>query len=238
MRVRPNPKPRPTPGTPLQNNLHELWALLNFLIPDVFTNSEDFDSWFDLKDKQVEQEVITQLHRVLKPFLLRRIKVDVESSIPPKTELIVYTQLSPMQREQYKNILKRDMDALYQVRPHPAPSAAASPSPPPPPSPSAAPSPLTLAPPRHQSSSAALTANKSRLMNLVMQLRKCCNHPYLFEGAEDKSLDPFGDHLVTNCGKLLVLDRLLLRLKKNNSRVLIFTQMTRQVRVRVRVRVR
>jgi len=180
-------------GTPLQNNLHELWALLNFLLPDVFTNSEDFDSWFDLKDKQVEQEVITQLHRVLKPFLLRRIKVDVESSIPPKTELIVYTQLAPMQREQYKNILKRDMDALY------------------------------------QSSGTALTANKSRLMNLVMQLRKCCNHPYLFEGAEDKSLDPFGDHLVTNCGKLLVLDRLLLRLKKNSSRVLIFSQMTRQL---------
>ena len=180
-------------GTPLQNNLHELWALLNFLLPDVFTNSEDFDSWFDLKDKQVEQEVITQLHRVLKPFLLRRIKVDVESSIPPKTELIVYTQLAPMQREQYKNILKRDMDALY------------------------------------QSSGSALTANKSRLMNLVMQLRKCCNHPYLFEGAEDKSLDPFGDHLVTNCGKLLVLDRLLLRLKKNSSRVLIFSQMTRQL---------
>ena len=75
-------------------------------------------------------------------------------------------------------------------------------------------------------------------MNLVMQLRKCCNHPYLFEGAEDKSLDPFGDHLVTNCGKLLVLDRLLLRLKKNNSRVLIFSQMTRQVRLRVRGRVR
>ena len=77
----------------------------------------------------------------------------------------MYTHLSPMQREQYKNILKRDMDALY------------------------------------QSSGAALTANKSRLMNLVMQLRKCCNHPYLFEGVEDKSLDPFGDHLVTNSAR-------------------------------------
>ena len=180
-------------GTPLQNNLHELWALLNFLLPDVFSNSEDFDTWFDLKDKEVEQEVISQLHRVLKPFLLRRIKADVEAGMPPKTELIIYTQLAPMQREQYKNILKRDMDALY------------------------------------QSSGAALTANKGRLMNLVMQLRKCCNHPYLFEGAEDKSLPPFGDHLVTNCGKLLVLDKLLLRLKKQGSRVLIFSQMTRQL---------
>jgi SWI/SNF-related matrix-associated actin-dependent regulator of chromatin subfamily A member 5 len=178
-------------GTPLQNNLHELWALLNFLLPDIFSNSEDFDEWFDLKDKQVEQEVISQLHRLLKPFLLRRIKADVEGSIPPKTELVVYTQLCGMQRDQYKNILKRDMDALY------------------------------------QSSGTALTANKSRLMNLVMQLRKSCNHPYLFEGAEDKSLDPFGDHLVTNAGKMMVLDKLLLRLKEQQSRVLIFSQMTR-----------
>ena len=93
---------------------------------------------------------------MLRPFLLRRVKTEVETSLPPKSELIVYTQLCGMQRDQYKAILKRDMDALY------------------------------------QSSGAALTANKSRLMNLVMQLRKCCNHPYLFEGAEDKSLDPFG----------------------------------------------
>eukprot|EP00966_Prymnesium_polylepis_P052368 1212806-Prymnesium_polylepis.1 len=93
-----------------------------------------------------------------------------------------------MQRDQYKSILKRDMDALY------------------------------------QSSGQALTANKGRLMNIVMQLRKCCNHPYLFEGAEDKSLDPFGDHLITNSGKMRVLDKLLLRLKKENSRVLIFSQ--------------
>lgn len=52
---------------------------------------------------------------MLRPFLLRRVKTEVEGSIPPKSELIVYTQLSSMQREQYKNILKRDMDALYLV---------------------------------------------------------------------------------------------------------------------------
>ncbi|EOD18155.1 hypothetical protein EMIHUDRAFT_447960 [Emiliania huxleyi CCMP1516] len=169
-------------GTPMQNNLHELWALLNFLLPDIFTSADDFNSWFDITDKQVEQEVISQLHKVLKPFLLRRVKADVEGSIPPKTELIVYTQLSPMQRDQYKNILKRDMDALY------------------------------------SSSSATLAQNKSRLMNLVMQLRKCCNHPYLFEGVEDKSLPPFGDHLVTNAGKMALLDKLLMRLKSQGSR--------------------
>ena len=100
--------------------------------------------------------MISKLHKVLRPFLLRRVKADVESSIPPKKELLVYTQLSAMQREQYKNILKRDMDALY------------------------------------ASTSSALTANKSRLLNLVMQLRKCCNHPYLFEGTDgtSRTLDP------------------------------------------------
>lgn len=56
-------------GTPLQNNLHELWALLNFLLPDIFKSADEFDSWFDLKDKQVEQEVITQLHKVSIPIV-------------------------------------------------------------------------------------------------------------------------------------------------------------------------
>ena len=139
----------------------------------------------------VEEQVIGQLHKVLRPFLLRRVKTEVEASLPPKKELIVYTQLAGMQKDQYKNILKRDMDALY------------------------------------SSTSQTLTANKGRLMNLVMQLRKCCNHPYLFEGAEDKALDPFGDHIVTNSGKMRVLDKLLLKLMSQGSRCLIFSQMTR-----------
>ena len=58
-------------------------------------------------------------------------------------------------------------------------------------------------------------------------MSRCCNHPYLFEGVEDKSLPPFGDHLVTNAGKMALLDKLLMRLKSQGSRVLIFSQMTR-----------
>jgi len=69
--------------------------------------------------------------------------------------------------------------------------------------------------------------SKTSLLNLVMQLRKCTNHPYLFEGVEDMTLDPFGQHLIDNCGKLLLLHKLLKKLKSNGSRVLIFSQMTR-----------
>ena len=64
-------------GTPLQNNLHELWALLNFLLPEIFSDSSDFDEWFDLSnssDDDAKQEMIVQLHRLLKPFMLRRLK--------------------------------------------------------------------------------------------------------------------------------------------------------------------
>ena len=69
--------------------------------------------------------------------------------------------------------------------------------------------------------------NKTAILNIVMQLRKCCGHPYLFEGVEDRTLDPLGDHLVENCGKLAIVDKLLKKLQERGSRVLIFTQMTR-----------
>lgn len=87
-------------GTPLQNNLHELWALLNFLLPEVFSSSDEFDEWFDLSgnqnadmtDQEREQkneEIVNQLHKILRPFMLRRIKKEVEKNLPPKVEIHV-----------------------------------------------------------------------------------------------------------------------------------------------------
>lgn len=90
-------------GTPLQNNLHELWSLLNFLLPEIFTSSSDFDEWFNLDGKgdgeeeeltDMEKEkknknIIEQLHRILRPFLLRRVKREVEKSLAPKVEIHV-----------------------------------------------------------------------------------------------------------------------------------------------------
>jgi ATP-dependent DNA helicase len=83
-------------GTPLQNNLAELWSLLNFLLPDIFDDLDSFHEWFDftaVQDKGAHEEwlaeeqsnsIVRSLHAILKPFLLRRVKVDVETSLPPK----------------------------------------------------------------------------------------------------------------------------------------------------------
>lgn len=176
-------------GTPLQNNLHELWALLNFLLPDVFSNPEDFDNWFE--NRSDHDQMIQQLRKLLGPFLLRRLKADVEKTLLPKKEIILYVPLSDMQRNWYQKILEKDIDAING---------------------------LLIGSKRE---------SKSRLMNIAMQLRKCANHPYLFEGAEPGPPYTTDEHLIQNSGKLLVLDGLLTRFKRSGSRVLIFSQMSR-----------
>lgn len=177
-------------GTPLQNNLHELWALLNFLLPDIFSSSQDFDDWFSSETTEEDQDkVVKQLHTVLQPFLLRRIKNDVETSLLPKKELNLYVGMSNMQKKWYKKILEKDLDAV-----------------------------------NGENSS---KESKTRLLNIVMQLRKCCNHPYLFDGAEPGPPYTTDEHLVYNSKKLQVLDKLLKKMKEDGSRVLIFSQMSR-----------
>lgn len=182
-------------GTPLQNNLHELWALLNFLLPDVFASSEQFDEWFnlDVDDTEAKQRMIGQLHKILRPFMLRRLKVDVEKSLPPKVETILYTGLSVMQKNVYRQVLMRDIDQI------------------------------------NTNFGGNSSGSRTAILNIVMQLRKCCNHPYLFPGIEDRNENPFGDHLIANCGKMVLLDKLLKRLFERKNRVLIFSQMTRML---------
>lgn len=175
-------------GTPLQNNLHELWALLNFLLPDVFGDSEAFDQWFSNQDAD-QDTVVQQLHRVLRPFLLRRVKSDVEKSLLPKKEMNLYIGMSEMQIKWYKQILEKDIDAV--------------------------------------NGAAGKKESKTRLLNIVMQLRKCCNHPYLFDGAEPGPPYTTDEHLIDNSAKMVMLDRLLKRMHSQGSRVLIFSQMSR-----------
>ncbi|CAO1627411.1 unnamed protein product [Sympodiomycopsis kandeliae] len=102
-------------GTPLHNNLKELWSLLNFILPDIFDDLETFEKWFDFSDLSEEggsnrllnredsKAVITQLHAILKPFLLRRLKTDVESTLPPKKEYLLYAPLTTYQKELYES---------------------------------------------------------------------------------------------------------------------------------------
>ncbi|XP_041358454.1 SWI/SNF-related matrix-associated actin-dependent regulator of chromatin subfamily A member 5-like [Gigantopelta aegis] len=177
-------------GTPLQNNLHELWALLNFLLPDVFNNANDFDSWFNTNNcLGNDTQLVERLHSVLRPFLLRRIKSDVEKALLPKKEIKIFVGLSKMQREWYTKILMKDIDIV----------------------------------------NGAGKQDKMRLLNILMQLRKCSNHPYLFDGAEPGPPYTTDMHLITNSGKMVVLDKLLPKLKIQDSRVLIFCQMTRMM---------
>ncbi|KAJ3669555.1 hypothetical protein LUZ60_011505 [Juncus effusus] len=172
-------------GTPLQNNLHELWSLLNFLLPEIFSSAETFDEWFQISGENDQQEVVQQLHKVLRPFLLRRLKSDVEKGLPPKKETILKVGLSQMQKQYYRALLQKDLEVIN------------------------------------------AGGERKRLLNIAMQLRKCCNHPYLFQGAEPGPPYSTGDHLITNAGKMVLLDKLLPKLKDRDSRVLIFSQMTR-----------
>ncbi|KAH3903178.1 DNA translocase SCDLUD_000794 [Saccharomycodes ludwigii] len=177
-------------GTPLQNNLHELWALLNFLLPDVFGDSALFDEWFNNSESEQDQDLIVQqLHTILSPFLLRRIKADVEKSLLPKIETNVYVGMTDMQLKWYKMLLEKDIDAV--------------------------------------NGAVGKREGKTKLLNIVMQLRKCCNHPYLFEGAEPGPPYTNDEHLVFNSGKMIILDKLLEKKMEQGSRVLIFSQMSR-----------
>ena len=174
-------------GTPLQNNLQELWALLNFLMPSVFACSQDFNQWFDLTSADLNDQsfIITQLHRILRPFMLRRLKREVETKLPPKKELYVFLGMTDLQRDIYKKILTRNIDIVNGF------------------------------------------GEKSQLMNTIMQLRKTCNHPYLFESVEPGPPFLDGEHLIEASMKFKFLDKIIPRIIKKGSKILIFTQMTR-----------
>lgn len=195
-------------GTPIANATEELWALLHFANPRTFSDREKFlEKFGDMKDaKQVNE-----LHSLLKPYLLRRVKEDVEKSLPRKEETILEVSLTPIQKKYYKAIYERNTSFLFKgAKPNNAPS----------------------------------------LMNVMMELRKCCNHPYLVKGAEDRILNEaaeklkgrkdekgndmpvdyatlFGEQLVKSSGKMVLMEKLLQKLFAGGHKVLVFSQMVR-----------
>ncbi|PWN52206.1 hypothetical protein IE53DRAFT_367396 [Violaceomyces palustris] len=194
-------------GTPLQNNLPELWALLNFVLPKIFNSVKSFDEWFNTPFANTGSEggmmlneeeallIIKRLHKVLRPFLLRRLKKDVESELPDKVEKVIKCPMSALQHKLYQQMKKHKM-ILSGEDP------------------------------------GIGKKNKPQgirgLQNAIMQLRKICNHPYVFEQVE-LAINPTkenGPDLYRVSGKFELLDRLLPKLFKTGHRVLIFFQMT------------
>ena len=188
-------------GTPLQNNVHELFSLLSFLEPTQFGSQQEFMK--DFGDMQNEDQV-KKLQAILKPLMLRRMKEDVEKSLKPKEETIVEVELTNMQKKYYRGILEKNFSFLAK---------------------------------------GSTYANTPNLMNTMMELRKCCIHPYLLNGAEDQiqmdyrnRKDDFADEddlyfkaLTNSSGKMVLLDKLLPRLKASGNRVLIFSQMVKML---------
>ena len=210
-------------GTPLQNNLPELWSLLNFILPEIFKSVETFEEWFNIPfsnqgaqdkiDLNEEEQllVIKRLHKVLRPFLLRRLKSDVESELPEKLERLVKCKLSSLQLKIYQQL--KNTSAIYinnnndnsQVKKIVLKS-------------------ILILIYMYSYSPIAVKG----LNNTIMQLRKICNHPFVFDGVEN-ALNPRGksNDLLYRCsGKFELLDRMLPKLQKTGHRVLIFFQMT------------
>eukprot|EP00299_Pterocystis_sp_00344_P019289 c9585_g3_i1.p1 GENE.c9585_g3_i1~~c9585_g3_i1.p1 ORF type:complete len:1293 (+),score=353.32 c9585_g3_i1:27-3905(+) len=185
-------------GTPLQNSLDELWALLNFLLPTIFNSCDNFEDWFNapFQDKAVSQSekidmeeeevllVINRLHQVLRPFLLRREKKDVESQLPEKKEHVIRCHISAWQRVLYDQIQNKA---------------------------------ARLIDPKNQKF-------RSTIANTLIQLRKVCNHPFLIT---DNNGNYSLDELIRSSGKFELLNRILPKLLQTGHKVLIFSQMTR-----------
>ncbi|XP_011041789.1 PREDICTED: ATP-dependent DNA helicase DDM1-like isoform X2 [Populus euphratica] len=191
-------------GTPLQNNLAELWSLLNFILPDIFQSHEEFESWFDLSGKcnneamkeEVEErrraQVVTKLHAILRPFLLRRMKTDVEQMLPRKKEIILYATLTEHQKKFQEHLINKTLEDYLREK-------------------------LDTG-----------RGMKGRLNNLMIQLRKNCYHPDLLESAFDGSyFYPPIEQIVGKCGKFQLLERLLNRLFALQHKILIFSQWTK-----------
>lgn len=297
-------------GTPLQNNLSELWSLLHFLMPSIFDKLESFEAWFDfsaLKEKGGHEQIlseerkkslVTSLHAILKPFLLRRVKADVETSLPKKREYVLYAPLTQTQRELYQEILEGNGRAYLENKVVETLSGAATPTSTrsssrkrktadeeSTPNKSAktsrasTPAKTNGVGPRSRKAKKSQTyeeisdtqyfkqldenpsspasadpedddeeeeeedteraktlaiakreiANK-KLQNPVMQLRQCCNSPHNFFYPFDlDSQTPVDETLITESGKMLLLDRLLPELLAKNHKVLIFSQFKSQL---------
>ena len=159
-------------GTPIQNNMQELWALLHFIMPTLFDSHDEFSDWFskDIEshaqsNTKLNEDQLRRLHMILKPFMLRRVKKHVQKELGDKIELDVFCDLTYRQRAYYTNLRNKIsiMDLIEKA--------------------------------------VGDEQDSATLMNLVMQFRKVCNHPDLFERADTWS--PFSFAAFAETGSFL-----------------------------------
>jgi len=180
-------------GTPLQNSLTELWNLLHFIMPLKFDDWDYFNDEYG--SERAEKKGYTKLHKVLEPFILRRVKKDVEKDLPAKVEKILRVDMTKLQKQYYKYILTKNYGALTKE----------------------------------------MKGSTVSFVNIVVELKKTCNHGYLVKPPDDKeagfTVEQRLEKILRGSGKMLLLDKLLCRLKETGHRVLIFSQMVRMLDV-------
>lgn len=191
-------------------------------MPDIFGDAEQFDQWFSLADESGKENVIKKLHTVLRPFMLRRVKKDVAKSLPPKKETKLYIGLTALQQKWYVTCLQKDAHELNKLG----------------------------GPDKFRLFNVLMQLRKGKYIfergktnqfyiskatsfcrkHCSLKLRiAVCNHPYLFDGAEEGPPYVDGPHIWENSGKMQLLHKLLSKLQAKDSKVLIFSQMTRML---------
>lgn len=249
-------------GTPLHNNLSELWSLLNFILPDIFDDLDSFQQWFNFDDVHSsagdgllnKAAIVQQLHEILKPFLLRRLKTEVEKELPPKKEYLLYAPLTQPQKDLYQAIVDGDLrDYLIkkltggdesvleppkeiefvEEQPNGVRSRRSQ----------ATQNSKTsadvgrdwriaqareLQQPGSETDLSVKKVNNLHLQNMIMQLRKVASHPFLFDWPYDPETNELivDQELVNQSGKMLLLNRLLDALFAKGHKVLLFSQFT------------
>jgi chromodomain-helicase-DNA-binding protein 7 len=190
-------------GTPLQNDLAELWTLLNFIEPFKFPDLDDFHANFG---NMANRSQVEALQKMISPFMLRRVKEDVAKDIPAKEETVIDVELTSFQKQYYRAIFEHNHAFLNM---------------------------------------GGTRQNAPKLMNIQMELRKVCNHPFLLEGVEHRETDrQFKEFLesgkfegttpeeqqhmlnehgyIMTSGKMVLLDKLLPKLRQEGHKILIF----------------
>jgi chromodomain-helicase-DNA-binding protein 7 len=169
--------------------------LLNFIDPIKFNDSDSFlNEYSDMKDSSEAKK----LHELIAPYILRRLKEDVEKSIPPKEEILVEVVMSRIQKKYYRAILDKNREFLQK---------------------------------------GTSSNNMPNLINILMEIRKICNHPFLIKGVEDKlveeckSEEEINDLMIKSSSKLILVDKLLAKLREGKHKVLIFSQMVRLLHI-------